>query len=320
MKNKKRYCIHILSILTMIFAFAQGGTVFATSYQKPNQQETIANEISSSKNKEWANRITEDISEALEAMATAETIITQDISTYDSQMSNIADSVKLLSSSLLAIFVIIEILTELNRKGDEFRWEDSVNLIIKLLIIKNVVDISPLVMNAMYNSVNKIILQLGQGSTSLDASLNTSAIAIGKKVMEEIDACKGIFKGIQQSFIYVKFWLNMLAIKICGLLVDVVAFSRIFQILWLKTLSSIPIVFCAWNETKDITKRFALSFFAVCLQGLVISVSFRLYLVVLQQPVISNMSTTIGMLLATLILAKAVMSSGNWAKELLGAA
>ena len=253
----------------------------------------------------------------LETMAAAEQIITSDTGVYDSQVDGIADAIKALATTLLAIFVTAEVLSEINRKGDDFRWEDTLRLVIKLLIIKNIVDISPTVMSAMYNSVNDIILNLGTGATSLDEGLNASAIAFGQKVMDDIDGCSGI-KFLRQSFIYTKFWISMIGIKVCGLLVDVVAFSRVIQLLMLRTLSPIPVVFCGWSETKDTTKRFALAFFAVCLQGLVISVCFRVYIVILSQPVIANMSTTTGMLIATLVLAKAVMSSGNWAKELLG--
>lgn len=320
MKNKKRYLSKFFSILTIVFiVFANSAFIFAAGYQKPTQQDSVSSVITSAKNQQWADRVTEDIAEALETMAAAEQIIISDISVYDGEVSSIANAIKTLANSLLAIFVTAEILSEINRKGDDFRWEDSLRVVLKLLIIKNFIDMAPLIMNAMYNSVNAIITQLGTGGNSLDVGLNTSAIAIGEKIMKDIDECSGIFKGMQQSFIYVKFWIVMLGIKVCGLLVDVVAFARVIQLLMLKTLSPIPIVFCGWGETKDTTKRFALAFFAICLQGLVISVCFRIYLVILAQPVITSMSTTTGMLIATLVLAKSVMSSGNWAKELLGA-
>lgn len=214
---------------------------------------------------------------------------------------------------ILSILCLIDIIDVVTRKGEEMRWEDIIRILIKLVICKSIMEVIPYLMDAMFNSATELAGQINQ---SIDDSV-LSGIRVGIANTIKDDPTGGFIKTIPDRILQIlQFLLGLLiglAVYISGLVVYVIAYGRIMELLVLQALSPLPCAFAGWQETKDIPKKFTLSYFAVCLQGVTMIICVRIYILL-----ISNSTGNTMFLIFTVTLVVGITKSGNWAKQIVG--
>lgn len=235
------------------------------------------------------------------------------IENFSTEAAQIANLIKPTAMTILAILVIIEVIDTVTKKGEEMRWEDVARLLIKMLICKNLMEIAPYIMNAMYYSTAKLISTVG--ATWDGAAIHDTIKAILEAEIPPdgsgvIDMIKSMFT---QVVVYIGTFINALVIHIVTLIIRVVVYGRMFELAVLQAFSPLPIAFAGWGETKDIPKKYLLGYFGTCLQGLAMIICFLLFTGIMGQP-----ATMGDFMLYTIALALGMFSSGKWAKDSLG--
>ena len=130
----------------------------------------------------------------------------------------------------------------------------------------------------------------------------------------------------------------VLAIKICGLLIQVIAFGRMFELYIYLAVSPLPCAFFPLgNGNGDgisrITQKFFKSFIAVCLQGVMIILCIRIFYMIIgsaftnmvQQAIAGGTASGVvtelcyTMLMGAIVLVMSVARCGSWAKSIIDA-
>ncbi|WP_298203017.1 hypothetical protein [Desulfosporosinus sp.] len=98
-----------------------------------------------------------------------------------------------------------------------------------------------------------------------------------------------------------------------------------FELLIYVAIAPLPCAFLPMEDSR-IPKKYFLSFAAVCLQGLFIIISIKLYQAICVDTLIPAVQSStalsdiaFNMLLGALVLVMAVVKSGTWAKSILDA-
>lgn len=231
------------------------------------------------------------------------------------------------------IIIGICILLELARtasKVDLIKWEHALKAGVKMCIAKVCIDVSPTFLQACYNQCNLIISDLSSaGSVVSLADSVTPSISTACAQVTDFGGAIGLLCSTL---------LLQMGIKICGLLVMVMSYGRIFEILVYLLVSPIPVAFACYNEGNDgiarITMKFLKGFIAVCLSGVMMFLCIKLFGTIVSTKFVElvDASTASGatgsalvsdlcydMILFTIVLVMAVAKCGSWAKQIMDA-
>lgn len=247
----------------------------------------------------------------------AVTVLSQDI--FSGAMYNFAKTVSALiepiALTIITICFLIEFL-KLTIKMDILKWEYGLRVFFKFVFAKVCIDMSYTLLSAIYATGAEWVTQVGTTGSTLG---NTVSV-----YLENQFSSLGFWEvlGLVVSMIVV-----FIAINIIGYLVVVIAYARMFELLIYLAVSPLP---CAFLPVEDgagsrIPKKFFLSFAGVCLQGLFIIISIKLYATLCNDVIITNLASgnisdlAYNMLLGALVLIMAVVKSGSWAKSILDA-
>lgn len=132
--------------------------------------------------------------------------------------------------------------------------------------------------------------------------------------------------------------LLSMAVKVCGLLIQVIAFGRMFELYVYLAVSPLPCAFFPMGDGSGggisrVTMKFFKSFIAVCLQGVMIIICIRIFYMIVGSALTALIATAIGgadattvvsdlcytMLMAGIVLVMAVAKCGSWAKGIMDA-
>lgn len=260
------------------------------------------------------NNLTNSVQGSVENLNSAIQILSNGMTaTYTAEANNIQTLIKPLAMTLLSILFLVDLIDMSTRKGDEMRWEDVARALIKLLICKNLMIIAPTIMSAMYNSIAATI------GAVLSGSVSTNLVDVLKATFEASipDDATGVLESImtalKQVMAYIEILISCLIVNFVSIFIKVMSYGRMFELTVLESLSPIPIAFAGWGETKDVPKRFLMSYFGTCLQGLAMVVCYKIFLAIIGSP------ASIGeFLMFTVCLLVGCFSSGKWAKDSLG--
>jgi len=230
---------------------------------------------------------------------------------------------------VIGICLLIEI-AQVAAKVDIIKWEHGLKLCVKMVFAKLCIDIAPTFLRACYNQASIWISSaMTAGSYTNLGSLMTT------EVETQISSISGIWSviGLLASCL-----LLSMAVKICGLLIQVIAFGRMFELYVLLAVSPLPCAFFPLGDGSGggmsrITQKFFKNFIAVCLQGVMIIVSIRIFYMIVGTALTALItSATAGsdpttvvtdlcytMLLAGIVLVMAVAKCGSWAKSIMDA-
>lgn len=230
---------------------------------------------------------------------------------------------------VIGICLLIEI-AQVAAKVDIIKWEHGLKLCVKMVFAKLCIDIAPTFLRACYNQASLWIssaMSVG-GYTNLGSLMTT-------KVETQISSISGIWSviGLLASCL-----LLSMAVKICGLLIQVIAFGRMFELYVLLAVSPLPCAFFPLGDGSGggmsrITQKFFKNFIAVCLQGVMIIISIRIFYMIVGTALTSLITSASGgsdpttvvtdlcyvMLLAGIVLVMAVAKCGSWAKSIMDA-
>ena len=230
---------------------------------------------------------------------------------------------------VIGICLLIEI-AQVAAKVDIIKWEHGLKLCVKMVFAKLCIDIAPTFLRACYNQASLWIssaMSVG-GYTNLGSLMTT-------EVETQISSISGIWSviGLLASCL-----LLSMAVKICGLLIQVIAFGRMFELYVLLAVSPLPCAFFPLGDGSGggmsrITQKFFKNFIAVCLQGVMIIISMRIFYMIVGTALTSLITSASGgsdpttvvtdlcyvMLLAGIVLVMAVAKCGSWAKSIMDA-
>ncbi len=230
---------------------------------------------------------------------------------------------------VIAICLLIEI-AQVAQKVDIIKWEHGVKLCLKMVFAKLCIDIAPTFLRACYNQANIWItsaLNVG-GYQSLGAMMSN-------EIQTQISNISGLGTVLG---LFVSTMLVALAIMICALLVQVIAFGRMFELYVYLAVSPLPCAFFPLGDGTGggwsrITQKFFKSFIAVCLQGVMIILCMRIFYMIIGNAFQNMISDAVAtgdagqivsqlcytMLLGAIVLVMSVARCGSWSKGIIDA-
>lgn len=243
------------------------------------------------------------------------------------QIVTLSNILKPFCNIVIAICLLIEI-AQVAAKVDIIKWEHGLKLCVKMALAKVAIDVAPTFLRACYNQATLWINSLGAPSLSLGSLVSTTTI---ETLLDGVTGLGGAI-GLLASCL-----LLIMAIKICGLVVQVIAYGRIFEIYVYLLVSPLPMAFFPLgNGNGDgisrITSRFIKSFIAVCLQGVMILVVMRIFSSICGTAIanaVAEAGTAGGsvgvtnlcyaLLMGCVVLVMSVAKCGSWAKGIIDA-
>ena len=230
---------------------------------------------------------------------------------------------------VIGICLLIE-LAQVAAKVDIIKWEHGLKFCVKMVFAKLCIDIAPTFLRACYNQATIWINK----ATSVGSYTNLGNL-MTREVETQIASISGIWSviGLLASCL-----LLSMAVKICGLLIQVIAFGRMFELYVYLAVSPLPCAFFPMGDGSGggisrVTMKFFKSFIAVCLQGVMIIICIRIFYMIVGSALTALISTAIGgadattvvsdlcytMLMAGIVLVMAVAKCGSWAKGIMDA-
>ena len=230
---------------------------------------------------------------------------------------------------VIAICLLIEI-AQVAQKVDIIKYEHGIKLCLKMVFAKLCIDIAPTFLRACYN----------QASIWITAALNVGSYQnlgsmMSTQLSTQLDAVSGLW---QILGLFISVMLVALAIKVCGLLIQVIAFGRMFELFIYLAVSPLPCAFFPLGDGTGggfsrITQKFFKSFIAVCLQGVMIVLSIRIFYMIIGPAfqAMMNQAAASGspsgavtefcftMLMGSIVLVMSVSKCGSWARQIMDA-
>lgn len=251
------------------------------------------------------------------------------VNTVWSSVIGLSNALKPFCYVVIAICLLIEI-AQVAQKVDIIKYEHGIKLCLKMVFAKLCIDIAPTFLRACYNQANIWITSaLGVGSYQNLGSLMSNEIST------QLDAVTGLWSVLG---LFVSTMLVALAIKVCGLLIQVIAFGRMFELFVYLAVSPLPCAFFPLGDGTGggfsrITQKFFKSFIAVCLQGVMIILCIRIFYMIIggaftamvgnavaagsASGIVSELCYT--MLMGAIVLVMSVAKCGSWAKQIIDA-
>lgn len=220
--------------------------------------------------------------------------------------------IKPIALTLITLCFLVEYLkTTINM--DVLKMEYAFKCFFKAILAKASLDISMTLLMAIY-----------QTSAEWTAKIaNISAGTAGSYFSIQTDQLKGAFgeygfiQGIISLPVYLVCWLVVVG---AAVMVYVIAYARRIELVMYAAISPLPCAFLAL-ENSNITKRFIMNFAAVCLQGVFILMSIKLYELVcldISLDMVSGVAQAcLKLMVSSITLLMAVLKSSEWAKKVL---
>lgn len=261
-------------------------------------------------------------------LADSQDILAQPVGDAWTQILGLSAILKPFCYVVIAICLLIE-LANVASKVDVVKWEHGLKIAVKLALSKVCIDIAPTFLQACYVQACDWITGIGKNE-----------IKLGNKVLEQVEPLADQVDGFFTIFgLFASMLLVVLAIKICGILVQVMAYGRMFELYAYLAVSPLPCSFFPLGDGTGggfsrITGKFFRSFASVCLQGVMMILCMKIFGIIMSTAftemiqdavnsgaeasvIISDLSFT--MLMAAIVLCLSLARCGQWAKNILDA-
>ena len=261
-------------------------------------------------------------------LADSQSILAQPVGNAWTQILELSAILKPFCYVVIAICLLIE-LANVASKVDVVKWEHGLKVAVKIALSKVCIDIAPTFLQACYVQACDWIIGIGKDEVNL-----------GKQVLEQVKPLADEVEGFFTIFgLFASMLLVVLAIKICGILVQVMAYGRMFELYAYLAISPLPCSFFPLGDGTGggfsrITGKFFRSFASVCLQGVMMILCMKVFGIIMTDAmtgmiqdavnsgaeasvIISDLSFT--MLMAAIVLCLSLARCGQWAKNILDA-
>ncbi|MDR2650647.1 MAG: hypothetical protein LBB94_13170 [Clostridiales bacterium] len=244
------------------------------------------------------------------------------------EVDKIADPLRNFCYTIIGICLLIE-LAQVASKVDMLKWEHGLKVMVKMALSKVCIDIAPDFLLACYKQSQAWIIGIKLDTFKIGETVKDLTIMEMENV-NDFFAVMGMF---------VSMFILILAVKLCGLIIQVVAYGRMFELYVYLVVSPVACAFFPLGNgdgggISRITSKFFKSFAAVCLQGVMMAVVLRLFGLIMANQInsmIDAIDPSAGasakiteyiflMLLGGIALVMSVMKCGSWAKSILDAA
>jgi hypothetical protein len=175
--------------------------------------------------------------------------------------------------SLVALFTVIE-LAKASTNFTTFRWQTTIGILIKMIIIKEVVQRSLMIMNYIYEIFAGMIYQTSKLGLAAVNMANIDIAALGKS----IDSMS-LFQQLITAAQLIAPTLIMNVLTIVSL---IVIYGRMMDIYIKISMSPIALSTLSSSSTSGIGRNFLQSFAASCLQGVIIILSLSAYAIMIK--------------------------------------
>lgn len=259
-------------------------------------------------------------------LADAAGVLTSGLGDWAS-VASLASTLRPFCYTIIGICLMIEI-AQVAAKVDIIKWEHGLKLCVKMVLAKVCIDIAPTFLQACYAQAQSWV----EGLSSGGSTLGYTTVTYLKPLVNSVSGLGNILGMFLSSFIV------LMAIKICGLLVQVIAYGRMFELYVYLVVSPLPCAFMPLGNgdgggVSRITSKFFKSFIAVCLQGVMMIIVIRVFDVVMGNAILNTLTNVAAntdvnaaitdliytMLLGAIALVMAVVKCGSWAKSILDA-
>lgn len=263
-----------------------------------------------------------------DTLLSAQQILSEPVGSVWTQILSLSDVLKPFCNIVIAICLLIE-LASVASKVDVVKWEHALKIAVKMALTKVCIEIAPTFLKACYVQACDWINNIG-----------SQQIQLGNKILEQVEP---LFDDIDGFFVIFGLFASMLivvlAIKICGILVQVMAYGRMFELYIYLAVSPLPCSFFPLGDGTGggfsrITGKFFRSFASVCLQGVMMILCMKIFGIIMSgaietlvdQAINSGQEATVivndlsfTMLMAAIVLCLSLARCGQWAKNILDA-
>ncbi len=261
-----------------------------------------------------------------DSMMSAVSVLKDGLPKWD-EVYGLSETLRLFCYTIIALCMLIE-LAQVAAKVDIMKWEYALRVGVKTALAKVCIDEAPNFLKACYHQAQAWI----DGLSDFQSILGSEVLG---KLTEKITETTG-FGAILGLFIST--FIIVLAIKIAGLLIQLVAYGRMFELYVYLVVSPLPCAFMPLGNgdgsgINRITTKFFKNFIAVCLQGVMMVISIRIFDIVMGEAITKMIDVALKgqdtnrvilelcftMLLGAIALVQAVSKSGSWAKNIMDA-
>lgn len=242
-------------------------------------------------------------------------IINADISAAGNAM----DGVEAAGMALTSLFLCMEIFSQMTQKWFE-RMEDALQLWIKLVIAKIIIENSSAITGGMYSYFKRL------GTVSVSSGLST--IAEQLSTISGFDCMDGGFLGLAYLFMALILALILLVVFVILVMLTVEILGIAFEIGIHQAIAPIALSTLCNSTFRSTGLSFIKSYAAVCLQTTVIGAIFKTYTIIEPQITLSLVSDNSVLswlfvfampILGLIVLCVTVKKSGDITKRMLGA-
>lgn len=207
--------------------------------------------------------------------------------------------------SLIALFFMISFL----KQSTEFHnvsMERTAALVVKLVIVKLVMDNSFELILAIFNFTNAIL-----------SGVSTSVGEIPIFDLSELEEITSGMSGMNKLVFQSKMMIYSLIMTGSSLIVTMISYGRFIEMFVLTAFAPLPLSTLVSDEVSPTVKRYFQELLAVCLQGVVIMGIVLIYSGFAKEFFYAEMGLW-GMVTSSLILAMMMFKSGGLARKITG--
>lgn len=236
---------------------------------------------------------------------------------YNGVMNIMDNAVMPIAYILLGLLFMLEIynITIRTEGMNNFGFEIAFRTMFKIVLIKLVIDSTPLIMSAIYGISTEVISSIS-GIFGSGASLSPPDF---ESIRNEIDE----LKILQQTLVAAQVLVIWIVYKFSIIVVQVIMIGRMFEIYVHLAIAPLPLATLPNTELSGVAKNFLKSFAAVSIQGTIIFIVLGMYNVIISNAVSVGGTELTPLLLEamlySLVLVASLFMTGRWSKSITNA-
>lgn len=263
-----------------------------------------------------------DILEGVSELGVGDSFLLAAPETYNTALFNgvmkiMNNAVMPVAYVLLGLLFMLEIynITIRTEGMNSFGFEIPFRVMFKIVLIKLVIDSTPLIMGAIYGISTEIIGNIGGIFVE-----TTNAIIYNEEALTDYI---GDLKVLQQTLVAGQILVIWLVYKFSIVVVQVIMIGRMFEIYIHLAIAPLPLATLPNTELSGVAKNFLKSFAAVAIQGVIIFIVLGMYHTLIGSIATSGGSDLntllLNAMLYSLVLVASLFMTGRWAKSITNA-